>query len=142
IAYIGGCALPAVVTKQALRRRILIAAVACLFGTGIAYATWCYRNYLVFNAFQYSTVSGENLLKWNARGMERFLGWQGKQELRESLKKYPTDLSRYNEADQFALSDQQGKEGLRLILKYPASFQESHLRGTLESTFIFRPKVL
>jgi len=31
---------------------------------------------------------------------------------------------------------------LRLILKYPTAFLQSHLRGTLESTFIFRPKAL
>lgn len=142
VAYLGGCVVAAFVTKQALRRRVLIACLACLIGTVIAYATWCYRNYVVFNAFQYSTVSGENLLKWNARGMEPFLNWEGKQELRESLGKYPIKLQSYSGADQFVLSDQQGKEGLRLILKYPVAFLQSHLRGVIESTFVFHPAAL
>src|SRR4029077_19425088 len=126
IAYIGSCVLASVVTKQELRRRVLIAAAMCLFGTFVAYTTWCYRNYVAFNDFEYSTVSGENLLKWNARAMEPFLDWQGKQELSESLKKYPITLQRYSGTDQFVLSDQEGKEGLRLILKYPTAFLQSH----------------
>jgi len=142
IAYIGSCAVVAVFTRQGLRRRALIAALACLFGMSVAYATWCYRNYVVFNRFEYSTVSGENLLKYNARAMEPFLDGQGKEELSESLNKYPIKLQRYSGADQFVLSDQEGKEGLRLILKYPKAFLQSHLRGTLESTFIFRPEAL
>jgi len=142
IAYIGSCALIAILNRQGLRRRALIAAGACLFGTGIAYVTWCYRNYVVFHAFEYSTVSGENLLKYNAQAMEPYLGVTGKEELTEALKKYPVKLQRYSGPDQFMLSDQEGKEGLRLILKYPSAFVKSHMRGTLESTFIFQPEAL
>jgi hypothetical protein len=142
IAYIAVCGLAAAVTKQGLRRRLLIAAVICSFGTAIAYTTWCYRNYVVFNRFEYSTVSGENLLKWNARAMEPFLDWQGKRDLSESLNRYPIELRRYSGVDQFVLADQEGKEGLRLIFKYPIAFLQSHLRGTLESSVIFRPAAL
>jgi hypothetical protein len=142
ITYVGSCALVAVVTAGALRRRIVTAALVCLLGTGVAYATWCYRNYIVFNAFQYSTVTADNLLKWNARRMEPFLDSQGQQELRECLKKYPITLQRFNGTDQFVLANQESKEGLRLILKYPVAFLQSHLRGAIESTFIFRPATL
>ena len=139
IAYTGSCVLASVVTKQELRRRVLIAAAMCLFGTFVAYTAWCYRNYVAFNDFEYSTVSGENLLKWNARAMEPFLDSGGRQDLSDSLKKYPIKLQRYSGADQFALADQEAKEGVRLIFKYPIPFLESHLRGTLISAFIFRP---
>jgi hypothetical protein len=141
IGYIASCAFAAIFTRQGLRRRALIAAGACLFGTGLAYATWCYRNYVVFHSFEYSTVS-ENVLQWNARAMAPFLDRQAQKELSEALKKFPFSLQRYSGADQFAISDEEGKEGLRLILKYPKAFLQSHLLGTLESTFVFRPKSL
>jgi hypothetical protein len=139
IAYIGSCILASFVTKQGLRRRVLTAAAICLFGTFVAYTSWCYRNYVAFNDFEYSTVSGENLLKWNARAMEPFLDSGGRQDLSDALKKYPIKLQRYSGADQFVLADQEAKEGLRIIFKYPIPFLESHFHGTLISTFIFRP---
>jgi hypothetical protein len=142
IAYVGSCALGALVTRDALRRRIVIAGGVCLLGACIAYATWCYRNYVVFHAFQYSTVSADNLLKWNARGMEPFLDGQGRQELRESLGKYPLALQRYSGPDQFVLARQESDEGLRLMRKYPVAFLKSHLRGAVESALIFRPASL
>jgi hypothetical protein len=142
IAYAGTCALAAIVTKGPLRRRVVIAAAVCVLGTGTAYVSWCYRNYLVFDAFQYSTVSADNLLKWNARGMEPFLDPQGEQELAESLKKFPISLQRYSGSDQFVLANQESRAGLRLIVRHPMAFLKSHFRGVLESTFIFRPAAL
>jgi hypothetical protein len=142
IAYTGSCALAAILIKQVLRRRLLIAGTACLLGAGIAYTTWCYRTYIVFHAFEYSTVSGENLLKWNAQGMRPFLDRRGTEELDESLNKYPIKLQRYSGPDQFVLSDQEGKEGLRLIFKYPMAFLRSHLRGASASAFLFCPASL
>jgi hypothetical protein len=141
LAYVGSCVLLAVVTSKGLRRRALIAAGTCLLATSIAYVTWSYRNYVVFHSFDYSTVS-ENLLQWNARAMEPFLDGQGQKELSESLKKYPFSLQRYSGADQFAISDEERKAGLRLIFKYPKAFLQSHLLGTIEATFLFRPKSL
>lgn len=142
IAYIGSCVLASFVIKQGLRRRVLIAAAVCLVGGFVAYTAWCYRNYVDFHDFEYSTVSGENLLKWNARAMEPFLDSNGRQDLSDALEKYPIKLQRYSGADQFVLADQEAKQGLRLLLKYPVPFLESHFRGTLISTFIFRPGAL
>jgi len=142
IAYVGSCALVALVTGGALWRRIVWAAFLCFLGTGIAYATWCYRNYVVFKAFQFSTVSADNLLRYNARGMEPFLDAQGKRDLWNSLKEYPVVLQHYNGADQFVLAGQESKEGVRLILKYPVAFLQSHLLGSLESVLVFSPAAL
>ena len=142
IAYVGICAICTIATQGALRRRIVIAAAVCLVATSVAYAAWSFRNYFVFDTFQFSTVSADNLLRWNAQGMEPFLDAQGRQELRESLKKHPITLQRYSGADQFVIADQEDKEGLRLILKYPVAFLQSHLRGVLESALTFRPSAL
>ena len=142
IAYVGGCALIAIVADGALRRRIVVAAVLCFLGASIAYASWSFRNYVVFGAFQFSTVSADNLLRYNAGGMEPFLDDQGKQELRNSLKQHRVVLQQYNDADQFVIAGQDSREGVRLLLKYPVAFLQSHLLGTLESILIFRPAML
>jgi hypothetical protein len=124
------------------RWRLFLAAGSCLAGVLIAYGTWAYRNYTVFGAFQYTAVAGHNLLHWNASGMEPHLDETGKKELRTSLLKHPTFLQRYSGFDQFVVANEQGKEGMRLILKYPLPFIRSHLEGTVQSFFVFTPSML
>jgi hypothetical protein len=141
-AYIGIAILIALLSRHQVRRRIFLAAGSCLLGVVVAYVTWGYRNYQVFGAFKYSTVLGTNLLRYNARAMQPYLGETGKQELQTALERYPTSLQRYNGPDQFMLSDQQAKEGIRLIFKYPIPFLQSHLEGVVQSFFIFSPKGL
>ena len=142
IAYSGSCLLACLGLRGALRRRVAIAAIVCMIGTCVAYAAWSCRNYLVFKSFQFSTVSADNLLRYNAGRMEPFLDSQGRQELRKSLEAYPTVLQWFQEPDQFVVANQESKEGLRLIFKYPAAFLRSHLGGAIESALIFLPATL
>ena len=141
-AYVVVAMLIALRRRYQARRRILLAAASCLLGVIVAFGTWGYRNYKVFGAFQYSTVSGFNLLHYNAHGMESYLDEVAKQELQAALVKYPTFLQRYSGLDQFILSNHQAKEGLRLILKYPLAFLQSHLEGVIQSFFLFSPIIL
>src|SRR5262249_43488387 len=111
-------------------------------GVVVAYASWSYRNYRVFGAFRYSTVPGASLLHYSARAMQPYLDEAGRQELQVGLARYPTFLQRYSGPDQFIVSDQQAKEGMRLILRYPVPFIKSHLDGVLRSSYVFSPKRL
>jgi hypothetical protein len=142
VAYIVVAIVVALFNRCQVRRRVFLAAGSCLLGIVVAYVTWGYRNYQVFGTFQYSTVSGTNLLHYNARAMQPYLDETGKQELQTALERYPTSLQRYNGLDQFTLSDQQAKEGIRLICKYPVPFLQSHLEGVVQSFFMFSPRVL
>jgi len=141
-AYIGVAILIALLNRYQVRRRVFLAAGACLLGVVVAYVTWGYRNYQVFGVFQYSSISGANLLHYNAPAMQPYLGETGKQELQTALKRYPTFLQRYSGLDQFVLSNQQAKEGIRLIFKYPVPFLQSHLEGVVQSFFMFSAMVL
>jgi len=141
-AYILVAVFLALRNRYRARRRIFLAAGSCFLGVVVAYGTWGYRNYKVFGSFQYSTVSGYNLLHYNARGMDSYLDETGKQELRDASVKYSTFLQRYSGLDQFILSNHQAREGLRLIFKYPLSFLQSHLEDVIQSFFVFSPNIL
>jgi len=125
-----------------IRRRVLLSAGSCFLGMVVAYLSWSYRNYNVFGSFQYSTVSGYNLLHFNARGMEPYLDQTGRERLQSAMAKYPTFLQRYNGADQFTLSNRQGEEGVRIIVQYPMAFLLSHMKGVVTSFFVFSPSVV
>ncbi len=125
-----------------VRRRLLLAAGSCLLGVIGAYGTWGYRNYKVFGAFQYSSISGEALLRYNVFPMEPYLDEKGKQEVECALVKYGTFLQRYSDSDQFILSNRHAKEALRLIFKYPLPFLQSHLEGVIRAFFVFSPNIL
>jgi 4-amino-4-deoxy-L-arabinose transferase-like glycosyltransferase len=141
-AYIVVAMLIALRTRYQARRRTFLAAASCLLGVIVAFGTWGYRNYKIFGAFQYSTVSGYNLLHHNARGMEFYLDETGKQELRAASEKYRTYLPRYSGLDQFVISNAQAEVGLGLIFKYPLAFLQSHLEGVIQSFFVFSPNIL
>src|SRR5262249_47933647 len=142
VAYAGVGMFVALVHRDHVRRRVLLAAGSCLLGVVVAYASWSYRNYRVFGAFRYSTVPGASLLHYSARAMQPYLDEAGRQELQVALARYPTFLQRYSGPDQFIVSDQQAKEGMRLILRYPVPFIKSHLDGVLRSSYVFSPKRL
>jgi hypothetical protein len=141
-AYIVTALFIALFSRYEVRKYVLIASLSCLLGLLMAYITWGYRNYKVFGEFKYSTISGANLLHWNARAMAPYLEETAKQELIANLNKYSTILQRYSGPDQFVLSAQQAKAGMYLIFKYPLPFLKSHLHGVIHSFFVFSPKVL
>jgi hypothetical protein len=141
-AYIVVAVVIALFKTHETRRRVFLAAGSCLMGALVAYGTWAYRNYKVFGTFQYSTVSGYNLLHYNASRMESYLDQAGKRELNAALAQHPIFLERYSGLDQFVVSNDQAKEGVRLILKYPLPFLQSHFEAVIQSFFVFSPTVL
>jgi hypothetical protein len=141
-AYIVVATFLALRNISQVRRRLLLAAGSCLLGVIGAYGTWGYRNYKVFGAFQYSSISGEALLRYNVLPMEPYLDEKGKQEVECALVQYGTFLQRYSDSDQFILSNRHAKEALRLIFKYPLPFLQSHLEGVIRAFFVFSPNIL
>jgi hypothetical protein len=141
-AYLAAAVFIALRHRYMVRQRVLFAACACFLGIIVAYGVWGYRNYKTFGTFQYSTISGDALLDFNARLMEPYLDETGKRELESALVKYPRFLQRYSEFDQFVISNREAEEALRLIFKYPLPFLQSHFEGVLRSFFVFAPNIL
>jgi uncharacterized membrane protein len=127
---------------RGIRRRLRLIGVAALIGMTVMYLGWSYRNQVVFGSFRYSSVDGFNLLHFNAAGMTPYLDQEESREVQASRDKLPIYIHRYHGPDQFAISSQQGEEGLRLIRKYPVAFLRSHLAGSVRSLFLFDVELL
>jgi hypothetical protein len=141
-AYVAVAGLAGLAMNGGIRRRAFLASGVCLTSALIAYGSWSFRNYLAFGSFQFSTVSGYNLLHFNAHAMNPYLDQLGKQELKEAMARHPTLLQRHNGYDQFLIANQQGSEGMRLIRKYPMPFVKSHFEGVILSFALFSPGML
>jgi hypothetical protein len=125
-----------------IRRSLWVIALSSALGASIIYLGWSYRNQVIFHTFSYSSVGGYNLLHYNAVGMEPFLDDAGRQEVEAAVEKLPQNIHLYYEPDEMQLSQRQGAEGKRLILKYPVQFLESHLLGSLRSFVMFDVELL
>jgi len=143
MALVGGAiGLGLFFSGREIRRYLWVIALASALGTGIIYLGWSYRNQVTFNDFSYSSVGGFNLLHFNAVGMEPFLDDVGKREVEAAVEQLPQYIHRYHEPDQMQLSERQGSEGKRLLIKYPVQFLESHLLGSLRSFVMFDVELL
>jgi hypothetical protein len=96
------------------------------------------RNYLVFGAFAFSTIPGNNLLLHNAAEMRPFLDNNAAQEVSEALVAFQRNYG----SDQFAEAAERARVGLGLIKKYPRAFLSSHLVGSFRAFAVFDPLFL
>jgi hypothetical protein len=128
-----------VAREKLLKRTALWLGASVVIGTCLAYLLWCSRNYLVFDAFAFSTVPGNNLLRHSAAEMRPFLDKTAAQEISEAIAAYPTIAVRYYGSDQFAVVAEQARVALSLIKKHPLAFFFSHIISSFHAFSVFDP---
>jgi hypothetical protein len=131
-----------VAREKLLKCTALWLGASVIIGTCLAYLLWCTRNYLVFGAFAFSTIVGDNLLLHYAAEMRPFLDNTAAQEVSEAVAAYPTEAQNNYESDQFAVAAKQTRVGLGLIKKYPFAFLSSHFIGSFRAFSVFEPLFL